>query len=337
MNIRKLSALVLVAVMLLSFAACTGANTADNTTEPVTQRELVKGTQVNIAMLKGPTGIGAAKLMSDLDSSKTDNKYQFTLSTDPTEITSGIISGSFDIAACPLNLASVLYNKTEGKVQILAVNTLGTLYILSNDASVTSIADLAGKTVVAAGQGATPEYVLNYLLEKNGIADKVTVEYKSEHSEVATLAASGSASIVLLPEPNVTSVLLQNNSFSVAVDLSKEFEKASGVSLAMGCVIARKDFVENNPDAIEIFMSEYKASIDYAASNLEDTAALCETYGIIPKAAVAKKAIPNCNITFVSGEEMKKVVTENLTVLAAANPASVGGKLPADDFWYGIK
>ena len=231
MKIKKISALIIAVIMLLSFASCTIGDKTPKATN----------TQINITMLKGPTGIGAVKLMSDSDAGNTLNKYTFSLSSDPTDISGGIVNGSIDIAACPLNLASVLYKKTNGNVQMLAINTLGTLYIVSKDPTITKLADLEGKTIVTAGQGATPEYVLNYLLEKNGLTDKVTVEYKSEHAEVATLALSGEADTVLLPEPNVTAVLSKSENFAVAVDLSKEFENVSGVSLAMGCIIARKD------------------------------------------------------------------------------------------------
>ena len=226
MKIKKVSALIIAVIMLLSFASCTIGDKTPKATN----------TQINITMLKGPTGIGAVKLMSDSDAGNTLNKYTFSLSSDPTDISGGIVNGSIDIAACPLNLASVLYKKTNGNVQMLAINTLGTLYIVSKDPTITKLADLEGKTIVTAGQGATPEYVLNYLLEKNGLTDKVTVEYKSEHAEVATLALSGEADTVLLPEPNVTAVLSKSENFAVAVDLSKEFENVSGVSLAMGCI-----------------------------------------------------------------------------------------------------
>ncbi len=335
MKTKKIIALILTAVMVLSFAACGAKTEPETTTEPSTTPVAVNA-QVNIASLKGPTGIGTAKLMSDNDAGTALNKYTFTLSSDPTEISAGIISGSLDIAACPLNLASVLYNKTKGNVQMLAVNTLGVLYILTTNPDINSVADLAGKTVIASGKGATPEYVLDYLLEKNGVKDSVTVEYKSEHSEVATLAASGGAEIVLLPEPNVTAALTQNQNLRIAVNMTTEFEKASGVSLAMGCIIVRKDFAEANKEAVNAFVSEYKKSVEYVSSNLDETSALCETYGIIPKAAVAKKAIPNCNITFISGADMKKTATENLTVLFNANAASVGGAMPDEDFWYGV-
>ena len=242
------------------------------------------------------------------------------------------------MAALPLSLASVLYNKLNGGVQILAINTLGTLYMLATQ-ELADISALKGKTIVTAGQGATPEYVLNYLLEKNGLTDKVTVEFKSEHAEVATLAAAAGAddqTVYMLPEPNVTATLIQNQALKTVLDVSSAFESASGVSLAMGCIVAKKEFVEQNQAAIDAFLTEYKASVEYTATNLDDTATLCETYGIIPKAAVAKQAIPRCSITCVTGADMQKIAMENLNVLLAANPKAIGGALPADDFWYGV-
>ncbi|MGN0560956.1 MAG: ABC transporter substrate-binding protein [Candidatus Fimenecus sp.] len=326
---KKGISLLLAVLLVLSLAAC-GANTDGNASDTKTV--------VRMATLKGPTGIGTAKLWADDDAGKTKNDYTVTLCTDPTEVLNGVVEGSYDVAAVPLNMASVLYNKLNGGVQILAINTLGTLYMLSTQ-DLADISALEGKTVVTAGQGATPEYVLNYLLEKNGLTDKVTVEFKSEHAEVATLAAAAGAddqTIYMLPEPNVTASLLQNQALKTVLDVSSAFESASGVSLAMGCIVAKKEFVEQNKDAVDAFLTEYKASVAYTETNLDDTATLCETYGIIPKAAVAKQAIPRCSITCVTGTDMQKIATENLNVLLAASPKAIGGALPADDFWYGV-
>ncbi|MDO4154924.1 MAG: ABC transporter substrate-binding protein [Clostridia bacterium] len=326
---KKGISLLLAVLLVLSLAAC-GANTDGNASDTKTV--------VRMATLKGPTGIGTAKLWADDDAGKAKNDYAVTLCTDPTEVLNGVVEGSYDVAAVPLNMASVLYNKLNGGVQILAINTLGTLYMLSTQ-DLADISALEGKTVVTAGQGATPEYVLNYLLEKNGLTDKVTVEFKSEHAEVATLAAAAGAddqTIYMLPEPNVTASLLQNQALKTVLDVSSAFESASGVSLAMGCIVAKKEFVEQNKDAVDAFLTEYKASVEYTETNLDDTATLCETYGIIPKAAVAKQAIPRCSITCVTGADMQKIATENLNVLLAASPKAIGGALPADDFWYGV-
>ena len=326
---KKGISLLLAVLLVLSLAAC-GANTDENASDTKTI--------VRMATLKGPTGIGTAKLWADDDAGKAKNDYTVTLCTDPTEVLNGVVEGSYDVAAVPLNMASVLYNKLNGGVQILAINTLGTLYMLSTQ-DLADISALEGKTVLTAGQGATPEYVLNYLLEKNGLTDKVTVEFKSEHAEVATLAAAAGAddqTIYMLPEPNVTASLLQNQALKTVLDVSSAFESASGVSLAMGCIVAKKEFVEQNKDAVDAFLTEYKASVAYTETNLDDTATLCETYGIIPKAAVAKQAIPRCSITCVTGADMQKIATENLNVLLAASPKAIGGALPADDFWYGV-
>ena len=326
---KKGISLLLAVLLVLSLAAC-GANTDETASDTKTV--------VRMATLKGPTGIGTAKLWADDDAGKAKNDYTVTLCTDPTEVLNGVVEGSYDVAAVPLNMASVLYNKLNGGVQILAINTLGTLYMLATQ-ELADISALEGKTIVTAGQGATPEYVLNYLLEKNGLTDKVTVEFKSEHAEVATLAAAAGAddqTIYMLPEPNVTASLLQNQALKTVLDVSSAFESASGVSLAMGCIVAKKEFVEQNKDAVDAFLTEYKASVAYTETNLDDTATLCETYGIIPKAAVAKQAIPRCSITCVTGADMQKIATENLNVLLAASPKAIGGALPADDFWYGV-
>ena len=326
---KKGISLLLAVLLVLSLAAC-GANTDETASDTKTV--------VRMATLKGPTGIGTAKLWADDDAGKAKNEYTVTLCTDPTEVLNGVVEGSYDVAAVPLNMASVLYNKLNGGVQILAINTLGTLYMLATQ-DLADISALEGKTIVTAGQGATPEYVLNYLLEKNGLTDKVTVEFKSEHAEVATLAAAAGAddqTVYMLPEPNVTATLIQNQALKTVLDVSSAFESASGVSLAMGCIVAKKEFVEQNQAAIDAFLTEYKASVEYTATNLDDTATLCETYGIIPKAAVAKQAIPRCSITCVTGADMQKIATENLNVLLAANPKAIGGALPADDFWYGV-
>lgn len=219
--------------MVLSLAACTG-NEEEQTP--------AQKTAIRMATLKGPTGIGTAKLMADNDAGTAANQYTVTLCTDPTEVVSGIVAGTYDVAACPLNMASVLYNKTNGNIQMLAINTLGTMYLLSTQ-ELTDISELAGKTIISAGQGATPEYVLNYLLEKNGLTDKVTVEYKSEHAEVATLAAAATAdddTFYLLPEPNVTSALLQNSALKNVLDLSKALKPLPAFLLQWAASLRKK-------------------------------------------------------------------------------------------------
>lgn len=325
---KKVLSLLLALLLVFSLAAC-GAQDTDVPQEKA---------NIRLATLKGPTGIGTVKLMQENDAGNAANNYTVTLCADPTEVMSGMAAGNFDVAACPLNMASVMYNKLNGNLQILAINTLGTLYMLSTN-DLADIGALRGKTVVLAGQGATPEYVLNYLLEKNGLKEEVAVEFKSEHAEVATLAAAADANdarVFLLPEPNVTSAILQNNALKNVLDLSAAFESTSGVSLAMGCIVAKKDYVTQNKAAIDAFLAEYKTSVDFTASDIDGAAALCEQYGVIPKAAVAKQAIPRCSITCVTGADMQKIATENLNVLLNADMKSVGGKLPGDDFWYGV-
>ena len=344
---KKLLAVLLTLSMLLALGACgkdpavtTGApvtTDAPETTEaPVTtEAPAPEPVAMRVAALKGPTGMGLAKLMDDSAAGDTANDYTFTLAGDPTQVSASVIKGEVEVACVPVNLASTLYNKTEGKYICLAINTLGVLHILEAGDSVQSIADLAGKTLYATGQGSTPEYILNYILEKNGIADKVTVEYETEHTALVSLFANGSVTLGMLPEPNVSAAMVQTPTLRKALDLTAEWDKVCDTSAVQGCVIVKKEFAEANPDALKAFMNEYAASVEFVNANVEQAAALCETYGIVPKAAIAKRALPNCNIVFVTGEEMQTDLSAFLGVLFDANPKSVGGKLPGEDFYYG--
>lgn len=336
---KKLTALILALAMIFALAACAG-NDDDQTPTGDAPK-----TTVNVATLMGPTGIGMTKLMDDDEKGSSANDYNFTVATSPDQIVAAISNATdpIDIAACPINLASTLYKKTNGAVQIAAINTLGVLYILENGNTINSISDLKGKTLYATGQGSTPEYILNYILEANGLTpgEDVTINYVAEHAELATMIATGKVDLAMLPEPNVTSARVQNSDLRIALDVTEEWGKATVLNgdgeseLVQGCIIVRKEFAENNPEALEAFLEEYKASVDYVNANVDEASTLCETYGIIPKAAVAKMAIPNCNITFVKGTEMKELAQSNLQILFDANPSSIGGAMPADDFYYG--
>lgn len=297
--------------------------------------------EVNVAMLKGPTGLGAAKLMEDdgMNRLSGENQYGFLLCAEPTEAVALLTKGEADIAALPTNLASTLYHKTDGDIQLLALNTYGVLYILENGDTIESMADLEGKTVHAYGQGANPEFVLNYLLEQNGVEQEVVdVQWHSSTDEVSTLMAAGEADVCMLPVPAATAVLMRNESVWEALDLTEEWTNAGadGV-LTMGCVVVRAGFARENPGAVETFLKEYKASIDYMTdpANLSAAALLAEKQGIVPKAAVAEKAIPAANLCFVTGDDMMDGIQGYYQVLFQADPASIGGSIPDGAFYYG--
>lgn len=312
----------------------TPATTATPTPAPTPAPKKAK---LNIAALKGPTGMGMVQLMQANEQEQTAVDYTIALAATPDEISSKLVTGEVDIAAAPINLAAALYNKTEGKVNIIAVNTLGVLYILENGDSVHSVADLVNVKLYATGQGATPEYVLNYLLEKNGVLGKVKTDYMAEHAELAALIASGEAdvNVAMLPEPNVTVSLMKNKDLRIALDLTEEWNKVSGgTPLVQGCIVARTDVLVQQPEAVATFLAEYAASTAFTNENMDEAAALMETYGILPSAAAAKAAIPNANIVCITGEQMKQSAQAMLQVLFDADPKSVGGKLPGDNFYY---
>ena len=332
---KKLMAILTAALLLLSFAACGKQPAADTTTTTTTAAPAEK-TKINVCGIKGPTGVGFANLWKAQEDGSAQNDYTFSLVSVPADAGNRVVTGEADIAAVPTNLAAALYKKTGGKVQILAVNTLGVLHIMENGDTVKTIADLKGKTVYSTGEGANPEYILRYLLKANGLdPDKdVTLKFVAENDELATLMVSGKARIAMVPEPVATTIRVKNNTVRMALDVTAEWNKQDAGALMMGCVIVSREFAEKNPQAITAFLKEYETSLNTAKSDVDGTAALCEKYVIIPKAAVAKQAIPNCNLTFVAGEEMQKQITGYFKVLFDANPSSVGGTIPDDGFYY---
>lgn len=298
----------------------------------------VEKIDINIGSLKGPTTMGMVKLMEDSEKGETDNNYNVTMTGTADEIVASMVKGELDVAAVPSNLASVLYNKMEGQVKIAAINTLGVLYVVESGNEIKSIEDLKGKTLYSTGKGTTPEYILNYILAENGIdvEKDLTVEYKSEATEVAALLAEDTNAVAMLPQPFVTTAQAKNSNLKVALDMTKEWNKVqgdNGSALVTGVVIARKEFIEKNQQGFNKFLKDYKASTEYVNSNVKEAAGLVEKYGIVP-AAVAEKAIPLCNITFIEADEMKEKVSGYLKVLFDQNPAAVGGKLPGEDFYY---
>ena len=300
-------------------------------TEAPAESEATEAT-LRIAGLKGPTTMGLVNLMAD----EVASSYDFTMYGAADEIVPLLVKGDLDAAAVPANLAATLYNKTNGAVEVACINTLGVLYIVENGETVNSVADLKGQTIVTTGKGATPEYVLRYVLSENGVDpdSDVTIEYCSEATEALSKVQAGEATIAMLPQPFVTSALSQVEGLRVALDMNEEWQKVAGSKLVTGVLVVRKDAVENDPEAFASFMEGYAASVEAANSDLEGTAALCEQYGVVAKAALAQKALPQCNIVFETGDEMKTDLETYFNVLYAADPTSVGGTLPADDFYY---
>lgn len=292
---------------------------------------------IRVAGLKGPTSMGMVGLMDASDKGTSKNKYEFSIHGTADEVTPKLINGELDVAAIPANLASVLFNNTEGKIQVLAVNTLGVNYIVDMGDDVNTFADLKGKTIFASGKGSSPEYALRYLLTQNGIDpdNDATIEFKSEASEVVALMAENQSGIAMLPQPYVFVAKATLPELRVAIDMNQEWANLDNGSLMItGVVVARADFVKENPDAVKAFLEEYKSSTEYVNANPADAAVLIEKYDIF-KAAIAEKAIPFCNITYIAGGEMKAAMEGYLNVLYNENPKAVGGKLPESGFYYG--
>lgn len=343
---KKIIAIVLALTMLLSLAACAkeeaqptaAATEAPVVTEAAPETTAAPETEapavpVNVMVLNGTTGFGMASLMDAAAKGEAALEYTFSVETDASNIVAALANGSVDIAALPTNAAATIYNKTQGKVQVLALNTLGVLYLVT-DGSVTveSMADLAGQTVYAPAQN--PSFIFQHLVDANGVEGVTIDNTYAQPADLNAAVAAGEVSIAVLPEPMVTVARSQNPELVVALDLTAQWDKVSQPgSLVQGCVVVRKDFVLENAAAVQTFLEEYGASIEALTTDVEGTAAKIEANGIFAKAAVAAKAIPNCNVCFITGEEMRAALSQFLTIMHDVAPASVGGSIPADDFY----
>lgn len=297
-----------------------------------------EGAAVRVGSLKGPTSMGLVSLMDQNQKGESRQSYDFKMVTAADELVAAVSSGDVDIALVPANVASVLYNKTEGKISVLDINTLGVLYVVESKDTIQSVSDLKGKTLYLTGKGTTPDYALQYVLSQNGLTtDDVTLEYKSEAAEVAAVLANDENAIGLLPQPFVTVACNQNEKLHIALDLTEEWDKAQGEDgsqLVTGVTIVRNDFLENNEEVVKTFLEESKTSVEFTNSHQDEAAELIVQQGIVEKAAIAKQAIPYCNITYIDGEAMKTALGGYLSVLHKQDAQSVGGQLPGDDFYY---
>lgn len=335
---KKIIPIILIVVLIISMLAGCGNGDANNGNNGGSGgEEPLEKVLFNIASLKGPTTMGMAKLIEDTKSGDVTHDYQFEMYGTADEIVPKLVNEEIDVALVPCNLASVLYNRTEGAVQVAGINTLGVLYILESGDSIQSLEDLRGKTIYSVGKGTTPEYSLNYILEENGIVpgNDVQIEFKSEATELAALMGQGKEVAAVLPQPFATVVQAQNPDIRIAIDFTEEWEKIdSKGTLVTGVIIARKAFIEENPEAFQTFLDEYKMSTQYVNENPEEAAEWIAEYGIVPNAQIGAKAIPKSNITYIDGDEMQVKINKYLEVLLEANPQSVGGNLPEDDFYY---
>ncbi len=333
---KRTIALMLCLVMALSLAACGKPSAGFTSSTPGVSQSDASGevstpeTVVNVMVLSGPTGVGSAKLMTD------NTAYNFTVAAGNDEVAPAIAKGEVDIACIATNVAANLYNKNGG-ITVLAANTLGVLYILEKGQAITDVASLRGKTIYATGQGANPEFIIDHLLTQNGIdPDKdVSIEWMTPQEVTAKMVQSTDG-VCLLPVPAATALLIKDTGVREALNVSTEWDKISESPLVMGCVVVRNAFMQEHPELVEQFLVDYKASIDFVKdeANLSQAAELVALHGITANAAIAAKAIPQCNLTFLPGAEMRSAIQSYYEVLFSADPASIGGGNPDDDFYY---
>lgn len=316
----------------------TSEESADQSSNASENNENASGAAVRVGSLKGPTSMGLAELMDRAEKGETENDYTFTMVGKADELVGSVANGDLDIVLVPANVASILYTKTQGNVNVIDINTLGVLYVVASDDSISSMEDLKGKTLYMTGKGTTPEYVMNYLLSENGLTDgDVTLEFKSEAAEVASVLKEDPSAVGVLPQPFATAACIQNEALKPVLDLTEQWNllnKENGSQLVTGVTIVRSDFLKEHEAAVKLFMEDHKASAAYTSEHLDEAAEMVAALGIVEKAPIAKKAMPACNIVCITGEEMKSALSGYLSVLEAADAKSVGGQLPGDDFYY---
>ncbi len=343
---RKLSLLSAVILIIALFAGCTNIagenpNSGENQVQETpnnyeeVKEEPQETTQVTIAGLKGPTSIGMIKMIDEKAMNSQGYNVEYIAESAPDALTAKIINGEIQISSVPVNLASVLYNKTEGEIQLMAVNTIGNLYIVGTD-EVSSLADLEGKTLGMSGKGSTPDFAMNYILKQNNLEGKVELDYSPDHATLAQSVIAGDTGVALLPQPFVTQTIMKNNNVKMLIDLNEAWKEASsGASeLYMGCIVVNKEFAENNKEFVSEFLKEYEASVNWVIENPKDASTLVEKNEIMPSAAMVEKAIPYCGISYVSAQGAKAGLNDFFKILFDSNPSSIGGKLPDDAFYF---
>ena len=315
--------------ILLFLVGCQGTKSVQHPALDIDNREAIGERIINIGVLQGPTGMGIVKLMEE-------ENYNIEIVGSPDDLIGKIITGEIDLAAVPTNLASILYQRTGQKIQLLTINTLGVLYILENGEDIGSIEDLKGKTLYVSGKGATPDYVIQYLLEEHKLTPgkDVILDFSTQHADLAAIMAAGHHDLALLPQPHVTSVLMQNKDVRIALDLTKEWTDILNTELPMGVLIGQKDFIDNNQDILSTFLEEYQKSIEFVNTNTDGAAELIAKHKILPNAHIAKNAIPYNNIVYIDARSGKSSLHEFFSILYAYNPESIGGQIPDDGFYY---
>lgn len=335
---KKLLALLLTAILAVGMLAGCGSSDKNKTEDKQKTEKTEESVSVRVGSLKGPTTIGLVSLMEKAENKESEGTYTFQMEAGAEALLAAMTKGEMDIALIPANAASIWYNKLDGAVKVIDINTLGVLYMVSTDENINNMQALKGKTIVLTGKGTTPDYTLQYLLKANGMStEDVTLEYKSEAAEVVSALAQGTADIGLLPQPFVTAACAQNNNLKVVMDMTEEWNHVQGEDggqLVTGVTVVRTDFLEKHQKEVETFLKEHQESAAYANEHVKEAAELVEKQGIIEKAAIAEKAIPKCNITYIDGAEMKKGISGYLKVLYDLDPAMVGGNMPDDAFYY---
>nr|WP_300091475.1 ABC transporter substrate-binding protein [Sedimentibacter sp.] len=338
-SMKKLSLFLVLAMVLSIFAGCSSKTAAPEPQNAAPQEQVKEEPKepvdVTIAGLMGPTSIGMIKMIDEKAMNDEQYNVEYIAESAPDALSAKIINGDIQISSVPINLAAVLYNKTGGKIQVMAVNTVGNLYVVGSD-NTSSVAELEGKTIGMSAKGSTPDYAMNYILKQNGLEGKVELDYSADHATLAQAVIAEDTKVALLPQPFVTQTTMKNTNVKMLLDLNEAWKEATkGASeLYTGCIIVNTEFAENNKEFVAEFLKQYEESVNWVLANQKDASVLVEKNGIMPSAAIVEKAIPYCGITYRSASAEKEKLNSFYKILFDSNPASVGGSMPDEKFYF---
>lgn len=296
---------------------------------------LAEPLQLTVAGLKGPSSIGMLRMIESEPVFGEDVETEYQIVDEPQLMIARIMSGEADIAAVPINLAAVLYNKG-APYRLGAVTGDGLLHIVSSREDIGSVEDLKGKRIYCIAQGSTPEFVLRYVLEKSGIDPDTEVEldFSFDHVAIAPQLIAGKVDLAVLPEPFVSIVASKNPAVQPVIDLQQVWAELSGTgdTYPITATLVRNSLYREHPEALKAFFAAYRESIDWANANPAEAGGLAGKYMEMPAPIIAK-AMPRLNLRYQSPREARSRVEELYQVFHGFAPASVGGTIPGDEFY----
>jgi NitT/TauT family transport system substrate-binding protein len=289
---------------------------------------------VTVYGLKGPSGVGMIQLFEN-PPQYPEAAITVEALAQPDLMAARFISGSAKVGILPPNMAAKLAG-AGARIQIAAVLGTGMLSLLTSDPDVRRIEDLRGKTLSAAGQGATPEYVFRRILRSKGInPDRdLRINFSLAYPEIARSLISGRIDTALIPEPFATMARAGKPDLREAADIQQEWVRAGGRgNYPMTALVVDAGFAASQPLMLKTILQGFKDSAAWVTANPDKAGVLVEKHGLGIRAQIARAAIPRSNYVFIPALEARASLEALYQAFLEFSPAAIGGRLPGDGFY----